>query len=155
MVVQVDRNFEAQELAAAVVAGLVAGIRGDGGASPGLATRGLGYGGGMSTAAETPEGRAERIEMWRDPDGRWRWSYRASGLELLGNDSFAAAGAARRAATAAYPGVDVLEVAGAEEPRARPAPRPARKEALLMLLLAAILGGLVVFARRRAAPRHD
>jgi hypothetical protein len=42
MVVQVDRNFEAQELAAAVVAGLVAGIRGDGGASPGLATRVLG-----------------------------------------------------------------------------------------------------------------
>jgi hypothetical protein len=50
------------------------------------------------------------IQVWRQPDGFWRWRYRnpADGTDLLSNESHATRAGAVRAATLAYPGI--LEV---------------------------------------------
>jgi hypothetical protein len=109
----------------------------------------LGYVTDVSTAAQTPpETDSAHVELARGSDDRWRWSYRAGDLELTGNDSFPDADAARQAATAAYPGIEVRVVMAAPPAPLR-APRARGREGLLILLLAAVLVALIALARRR------
>jgi hypothetical protein len=111
----------------------------------------LGYVTVVSSAAERPpDTDSAHVELARGSDDRWRWSYRAGDLELTGNDSFPDADAARQAANAAYPGIEV-RVVTVDPPAPPRAPRPRGREGLLILLLAAVLVALIALVRRRPA----
>ena len=62
------------------------------------------------------------VEVYREPDGRWRWAYRESDRTraLPSNEDYPGPAAARAAAAAAYPGVPIAERAD-DGPLARPA----------------------------------
>ncbi|MFN2590284.1 MAG: hypothetical protein ABR518_05910, partial [Actinomycetota bacterium] len=50
------------------------------------------------------------IEVWRQPDGFWRWRYRDDGgVDLLSNTSHISKDEAVHAASVAYPGVPMIE----------------------------------------------
>jgi hypothetical protein len=51
---------------------------------------------------------SERVEVWRERDGFWRWRYRNDeGVELLSNESHVTRDRAVHTASLAYPGVRV------------------------------------------------
>ncbi len=51
------------------------------------------------------------IEVWRQPDGFWRWRYRnPDGTDLLSNEGYGDRAAAVEAARTAYPAVGALHV---------------------------------------------
>jgi hypothetical protein len=43
------------------------------------------------------------IQVFQEPDGRWRWEYREDKVGLKSNRTYGDAGSARRAAQIAYP----------------------------------------------------
>jgi hypothetical protein len=52
----------------------------------------------------------ERVEVWRQPDGLWRWRYRNpdNGVDLLSNESHITRDQAEHAAAVAYPSVPIV-----------------------------------------------
>jgi len=96
-------------------------------------------------------------EVWRESSEFWRWRYTepASGgggapIELLSNEVYESRQEAVRAATAAYPGIPVLEL---DRPPGVPAEPPgaagrARLRRRLIVLLGVTLA-LVALRRRR------
>ena len=54
---------------------------------------------------------SEMIEVWRQPDGFWRWRYRnPDGTDLLSNEGYEDRVAAVEAASTAYPTVPDVQV---------------------------------------------
>jgi hypothetical protein len=92
-----------------------------------------------------------RIRIYRQPDGRWRWSYvepdgdGTPGVDLTSHRAYESLDEARGSAEAAYPGVAVEQTAP-DQPAARP---PARALRLLVALLV-----LAYLLRRRWMARH-
>jgi hypothetical protein len=64
----------------------------------------------VEPAAYAPSVDGDQIVIYPDPDGRWRWSYRATdnGLELRSNKSFVSPDVAEHAAVQAYPDTPVV-----------------------------------------------
>lgn len=54
------------------------------------------------------------VDLYREPDGRWRWAYRErpGSRPLPSNEDYADPISARAEAAAAYPGVPIEEVGG-------------------------------------------
>ncbi|ROT28187.1 cytochrome b [Micromonospora sp. HM5-17] len=72
--------------------------------------------GGAPTGIGTPEGTAEpvdadRVELWRDRTGLWRWRYRGASVSLTANRAYPSRAEAERAARTAYGDLSVWEVA--------------------------------------------
>ena len=65
------------------------------------------------------------VELYREPDGRWRWAYRErpGSRPLPSNEDYADAASARAEAVAAYPGVPIEEVGGSSRGERRTAAR--------------------------------
>ena len=89
------------------------------------------------------------IEVWQEPDRRWRWRYLEPSsdgqpLAFRSNKEYESREAALRSATTAYPGVAVLQ------PQAAAAP-PGRRRRLVALALL----GLVVLALRPRRRRRS
>jgi len=67
------------------------------------------------------------IEVWRQPDARWRWAYREEGdsdhevVELLSGHSFETRAAALTSANTAYPDVRVRFADSSDPPETPPA----------------------------------
>jgi hypothetical protein len=80
---------------------------------------------------------AEWVEVWRQPDGFWRWRYRDSRemVDLLSNESYDSPEHAVRSASIAYPGVTVIEL-----PSRRPRPALARPLRVAAVTIVAALG---------------
>lgn len=83
----------------------------------------------------------ERIELWRQRDGLWRWRYRPSDnhLELTSNQGYPARNDAEGAARTAYPGVPIGEPADGQGDRSH-------REGGLRLSAAVAVAALVVAA---------
>ncbi|MEU4511117.1 hypothetical protein AB0G05_16620 [Nonomuraea wenchangensis] len=56
-----------------------------------------------------------RVEVWRQPNGYWRWAYREGATCLLSNSEYTSEEAARHSADTAYPPPSGSRV----EPRSR------------------------------------
>ncbi|MFY1671462.1 cytochrome b [Plantactinospora sp. WMMB334] len=65
----------------------------------------------------TPPEDGDRIELWRERSGVWRWQYRSSVITLNGNQAYLSRTEAARAAETAYGGLPVRQV----EPPGAPA----------------------------------
>ena len=99
------------------------------------------------TGDPRPGPAAPVIELWQEPDRRWRWRYLEPSDDGLprafrSNKEYDSREAALSSATTAYPGVAVLQ------PRAAASPARRRRGRLLAL---AVVGAvvLVLWPRRR------
>jgi hypothetical protein len=94
-----------------------------------------------------PSAARDRIEVWQQRPGLWRWMFVAGGdhTEILSNETYRSLDQALGAATVAYPGVPV---AGYER-------RPTRVWPWILVGIAGavVVGGLVWAGRR--ARRHS
>jgi hypothetical protein len=103
----------------------------------------------MSDERET----TRRIQVWRQPDGMWRWRYRdpTLGADLVSAEVYESEGAAARAAGWAYPGVPINRVSAAA--LSNPISRLLLRSAAVLAFIAIIRSPLKLFRRIRKLRR--
>lgn len=102
----------------------------------------------MSGGGPPVDGPGAVVELWRQPDGLWRWRYLEPADDsrpraFLSNKEYETRELALRSATTAYPGVAVFQPASEPVPATRPASR------LRVLVVLAAVAMLVLWSRRR------
>jgi quinol---cytochrome-c reductase cytochrome b subunit len=108
---------------------------------------------GLSTAAvparenRRPE---QRIDLWRNPDGTWRWRW-TGGEDLFSNEAYESRDEALQAARVAFPGVPVDQT---DPPEGLILPAPRREPGWATKVAAAgVWLTLAVLGRRRSATK--
>jgi hypothetical protein len=103
----------------------------------------------MSDERET----TRRIQVWRQPDGMWRWRYRdpTLGADLVSAEVYESEEAAARAARWAYPGVPIDRVSAAGLPNRMN--RLLVRSAAVLAFIAIIRRPLKLFRRIRTLRR--
>lgn len=91
----------------------------------------------------------QRIHVWRQPDGMWRWRYRdpTLGADLVSAEVYESEEAAARAAGWAYPGVPIDRAPAAA--LSNPISRLLLRSAAVLAFIAIICGPLNLWRRLR------
>lgn len=107
----------------------------------------------MSDHGPSPEPALPVIEVWQEPNRRWRWRYlepsqNGRPLAFRSNREYDSREAALRSATTAYPDVAVLQ------PPAAGAARGRRRRRLLLLVVLVLVVLVLRPRRQRPEPRR-
>ncbi|GAB1692888.1 cytochrome b [Krasilnikovia sp. M28-CT-15] len=106
------------------------------------------------TTADTGRPSAnQRIHLWRNPDGTWRWCWRGPGETLTSNEAYLTRPEAVEAAHVAYARVPIIQV---DPPAGLVLPGPARRPGWAARLAAAgFWVAMLLSGRRRSAARDN